>query len=1484
MTVLSSPNRWWQNWSKTHAYVAQKAFFPTSVGEIAEAIQAAETDHRSVRAVGGGWSFSDASLPGAVTTNRPNVYAVDAIAGAASLAATFPTDLTQPSIASVMSAPLVDLPGSLVMFNETLSPPAVDPRWIYLGNGTGRWLLNGQVVGGVARPDFLNWLGAGGVRPIRPPTGGKPVDETDLSGTLVMHDLAHNPMKPSRDWFYNGHGRWSIGVNGDHKPPAEGTFQTLSGDGWLTPPGVVWSPRASNPSDSLMLLLAKAPNGMASPEPAYLIDTHALASSLQVQLPYLLTASATDAMNATGGHSPRFFFHVEAGITISELGDLLAHQSPRLSLQAISGSPGATLAGALSTATHGAEFNWPLLVDRVMAVHLVGPGGLQWWIEGTEQIADPDKLLAAYPGLARERIISGTTPRFGIPPQDWLKAVVVSMGSIGVLYSVVLEVVPRFGVHEVVVQRTWKTLGFLGNQFPASNLPALLRDPMTAATVSSRIVKLMQSGNLNGTGIVQSDGEREVNQYADLAINPNARPDGDFDTWVGNRELTAALPIDPQPAASNEMGEMIKGIQGALSAPDLDPTWSGIYGFGSPSDVPWNLLGSAITRSGVFAGGSTGLGAKVDRLINAADMIDVGLDTFLTPMGAQAPGFDLAQHVLSGLLAGLLGTANKDKKADKRGVSVGALGFPGSGVMGAALEIALAPADAFGFIQTQILDKVDRMKPFLGYVSIRLCSPTETLLGMPQFSDAAHNCSVMIEVVGFGNDDGRKFITDLEMRTVDLIRLSGLEAMLHWGLENEQFTRFHLHGLMALQRPAGSGMNKLDTFKAVRALIRAESPTPSTVFNNNFTARLGLDAEVADQPYDFGRFSLHGAPRTVHFHFPNDGPGPVRMVPPTVDGDFGPNNLTIVPGVSLANPGQEITVDVTFTPNEPAPHRGTLTILTSVPGVPNGVKVIRLFLKAVVEVLEMVVRNPLPPAVLDLGSVPVGEYRTAELEIHSNSTMDATLDSFSLSAPGADTQVWVETGPISAGQTRNYLLTYQPDRVGALTTNLTLQFTDRLWPPQRTQDVIIPIRAIGTGVQAALSPATLEFGTVVVGESSAPQPVQLTNVGQQPLVVTGLLLGYDFRLVSPQPTTLAPGQSEQLDIAFRPAGDGSRSSDLSITSNSAQPPVPVALHGEGLVQALLHASPPALSFDRTPVGSRGGEQQVTVRNDGVIPVDVQAIIVRGADAAAFRITSISRQLPVPLTPEMSIDVSLVFVPAHTGRCEATLDVDHDGPTSPLQIPLAGRGVAARGLVADTTEVNFGALAIMSSSKPTQVTITNMDAMPAEIGGISIVGPDASDFAIVGRQAFPIRVDALATVTVGVRAKPTFMGPRQGTLSVKASVPATDVALRAVGLGVSAEWSAALLDFGPWVVTSTSQRQEATIQNTGNAPLVVALVDTVGDFEVRDLVPGVMSIAPGQWKYLWIWFKPTAIGQRDGAVQVHVDGGDILSLPLTGVGV
>src|SRR5262249_44833238 len=121
---------------------------------------------------------------------------------------------------------------------------------------------------------------------------------------------------------------------------------------------------------SLTQLTASGAALPGAPGAYRIIDTRSLASSLQDQLPQILSEEAKLRLRKGRLH----YFHVEAGITIADLDQLLDHQKPRLAILASGGSPGATLAGTLATATHGGEFSWPLLVDMVRAVHLVGPG------------------------------------------------------------------------------------------------------------------------------------------------------------------------------------------------------------------------------------------------------------------------------------------------------------------------------------------------------------------------------------------------------------------------------------------------------------------------------------------------------------------------------------------------------------------------------------------------------------------------------------------------------------------------------------------------------------------------------------------------------------------------------------------------------------------------------------------------------------------------------------------------------------------------------------------------------------------------------------------------------------------------------------------------------------------------------------------------------------------------------------------------------
>lgn len=1482
MTSISSSNHFWQNWSKTHAYIASRMFFPRYPDDIADAIKQAEGQQRPIRAVGGGWSFSDASLPGAVTTNRPDVNALEALAEVLPRTETFPISTTQPSIASVPAGMRgADGMGSMTMIADPGG--GIDPGfalWSYSGGGT--W-TKGQWTYLPMDPGFLNYLAQAGDRPVRNPGGL--IEDTDVAGSLVMFDLAKSPARPSRDWFYNGQGIWSVGVNGD-SPFDQGNFAQLKAAGRIGPNSLL-SPRAAGPGEAISLVMSRNSSDTPKlPEPVFLIDMRLLASSLQQSLPDLLSLSALDAMstNRPVDAGRRFFFHVEGGITIAQLGELLSHQSPRLSLRAISGSPGATLAGALSSATHGAEFKWPLLIDTVKAVHMIGPGGQHWWIEGDESIVDPQKLRQAHPEFASERIILGSSAIAGVKPQDWLNAAIVSMGCMGVIYSVVLEVVPLFGVHEVVVQTTWRAIGNALANVPVPNplLQALpfdtkLRLPATSSASSRALLNFLLDGSMNGTGISQTN-----NVYCDLAINPNRRTDGDFDCWIGNREVTIRVPIDPQPAPGNDIGDMVGGITRAFSSPNLVQKFRNVYQAGNVWDIVWNLSGTS---------------TKLTRLGRATDLIDVGLDTFLTPMIGNPDGPEVAQAFLSGMLAGMLGTANSRARSDKIGVSVGAIGFPGSGIMGTALEIALAPADAFAFLETEILDKIDSARPFFGYVSIRITSPTKTLMGMQQFGDSINPHSVMIEIVAFASPNSQLFMRDLQMRTVDRIS-KGLDAMLHWGLENDRVNGGHLRATMSLRRPASSGISKLDTFKAVRGVLRSASLAQPNVFDNAFSSRMWFNSQVVDDdPYSF-QTVLQGTRKSTVIAPWNRGNAPMRIIGVYADGAFRlresfdtpsrPPNLEIglIPAAPTAV-GDFFELPVTFIAVDPGQQNGTLTIVTHA-DVPDSIRVIRVHLNANVDALVVSVVEPAPPSGRDFGTLTVGDTKTMQILVHSDSTLSAQLDSYALTDAFATSQIGVATigvGALAPGQTKAYWVSCTPTVVGPSTTYLTLTFSAGVFT-RYTQELTVPLLWNAVGAQAELAPATLDFGTVVVGARSAAAAVTVRNTGQLPLTVSYALTGAGFRMTGQAPSSIAASQDEEVFIEFRPVADGPVSYPFTLASNSAQPPPPVLLTGIGLLQPFFTANPASVSFGSVPIGSQSPQRVVEIVNAGQIVVTLQAFTLSGPDAADFKITNVDRAVGDVFRLEQRLRVTLVFAARTAGMKAATLEIAHDGTTSPFRVSIDGVATAVQGLVPSVTELDLGDVRINTHSKQRTMTFINAAAVAAHVTTVDVTGRDRADFLVISENctANPLAPGG-GTCTVTLVAQPSAMGPREADLTLTADVPADNVPLHAVGLDIRVEWSAAILEFDKWKVGQTSQRQEVTLHNSGNAPVNVTGIDVDGDFLVQDIVPQYMSIPPNGYKYFWVWFRPTAAGPQQGSLTVQTN--DPVALPaleLTGTGV
>ena len=95
------------------------------------------------------------------------------------------------------------------------------------------------------------------------------------------------------------------------------------------------------------------------------------------------------------------------------------------------------------------------------------------------------------------------------------------------------------------------------------------------------------------------------------------------------------------------------------------------------------------------------------------------------------------------------------------------------------------------------------------------------------------------------------------------------------------------------------------------------------------------------------------------------------------------------------------------------------------------------------------------------------------------------------------------------------------------------------------------------------STSSINFSPVLVGESSSPQIVTVTNRGGRSLRISGISVSGDFSHTDDCGYYLHEGSSCTISVTFSPRADGSRRGLLTVTDNAAGNPHIVTLSGVG---------------------------------------------------------------------------------------------------------------------------------------------------------------------------------------------------------------------------------------------------------------------------------------------------------------------------------
>ena len=535
---------------------------------------------------------------------------------------------------------------------------------------------------------------------------------------------------------------------------------------------------------------------------------------------------------------------------------------------------------------------------------------------------------------------------------------------------------------------------------------------------------------------------------------------------------------------------------------------------------------------------------------------------------------------------------------------------------------------------------------------------------------------------------------------------------------------------------------KISESNGATAALSPWNPTFAETDLNTHSSIFSLPLrDMGDQPFSISSITVEGANAS----------------------DFSQtNNCPVGSQLSAAS---QCTVSLTFTPTATGTRSATVTVTDTAPGSPH-----------VATMTGTGDNISFAPASLTFPATSVGQASAAKTITLTNVATARILTIYSVSVSGNFTETDTCAGmSLAPNASCNIDVTFMPTVQGP--TFGSISVTDS------GTSVVQDVSLSGTGsVGVSFSPASLSFGTVPVGTTSASKTVIVSNNLSVGITNLAFFASGDYNVVAggakPCTNRLAVKASCTVNVTFSPTTNGSIKGDVafSYSGGTASPQMyTLAGSGTGGSTVPLTFSPTSLSIVNPVIGSASAAVPVTVTNVSASALTINSLTTNGNFSAS---PSGSTPCTGTLNAGIKCTFSVTFTPPSPGTVTGAVTITDSSAVAIQTYGLSGNSLAVSlapvSLTFPSTSISGG------SSGPLTVTVTNNQNTSVTLNTFTASG----DFSLgAGTCSSGIVLPKRGKCTLQLFFTPTVIGTIKGALTVThtASGSPQEVSLSGTGI-------------------------------------------------------------------------------------------------------